>query len=353
VIVEGAGSPAEVNLRAGDIANMGFARGRRRAGRAGRRHRPGRGDRADRGHAGGARPGDAALIKGFLINKFRGDPRLFDDGYARIEARTGWPGFGVLPWFAEAWRLPAEDALDLDAPRGDAGFHIVCPRCRGSRISTISTRWRRSRACGWMLGPGARMPGDADLVILPAPNPRGAIWPFCRAGLGRRPDAPMSGAAGHVLGICGGYQMLGPVVADPEGIEGRRARPKGLGLLDLDTVMTPEKRLTEVDAVHVATGQGFHGYEIHIGQTDGPDRARPFAHVAGVAEGAGDASARVQGSYLHGMFRDDAFRAAWLAGFGVTSARQSYGAGVEATLDALAAHMEAHLDVEGLLGIAG
>jgi adenosylcobyric acid synthase len=99
-------------------------------------------------------------------------------------------------------------------------------------------------------------------------------------------------------------------------------------------------------------GRGFHGYEIHIGRTDGPDRARPFAHVAGVAEGARDASARVQGSYLHGMFRDDGFRAAWLAGFGVDAAGQSYGAEVEATLDALAAHMEAHLDVEGLLALA-
>jgi adenosylcobyric acid synthase len=116
--------------------------------------------------------------------------------------------------------------------------------------------------------------------------------------------------------------------------------------------MTPEKRLTEVDAVHAATGRGFHGYEIHIGRTDGPDRARPFAHVGGDAEGARDASGRVQGSYLHGMFRDDGFRAAWLAGFGVRTSGGSYSAEVEATLDALAAHMEAHLDVAGLLALA-
>jgi adenosylcobyric acid synthase len=354
VIVEGAGSPAEVNLRARDIANMGFAEA---AGvpvvLAGD---------IDRGGVIAQIVGtqavldarDAALVKGFLINRFRGDPRLFDDGYARIVEQTGWPGFGVLPWFADAWRLPAEDALDLDAPDRAEGFHIVCLAL--SRIANFDDLDPLKQEPGvrlTMLGPGRAIPGDADLVIVPGTKSTRGDLAFLRAQGWDIDLRAHVRRGGHLLGICGGYQMLGQVVDDPEGIEGPAGETEGLGLLDVSTVMTPEKRLTEVDAVHVATGQGFHGYEIHIGQTDGPDRARPFAHVAGVAEGAGDASARVQGSYLHGMFRDDAFRAAWLAGFGVTSARQSYGAGVEATLDALAAHMEAHLDVEGLLGIAG
>jgi adenosylcobyric acid synthase len=354
VIVEGAGSPAEVNLRARDIANMGFAEA---AGvpvvLAGDIDRGGVIAQIV-GTQAVLDAGDAALVKGFLINRFRGDPRLFDDGYARIVEQTGWPGFGVLPWFADAWRLPAEDALDLDAPDRAEGFHIVCLAL--SRIANFDDLDPLKQEPGvrlTMLGPGRAIPGDADLVIVPGTKSTRGDLAFLRSQGWDIDLRAHVRRGGHLLGICGGYQMLGQVVDDPEGIEGPAGETEGLGLLDVSTVMTPEKRLTEVDAVHVATGQGFHGYEIHIGQTDGPDRARPFAHVAGVAEGAGDASARVQGSYLHGMFRDDAFRAAWLAGFGVTSARQSYGAGVEATLDALAAHMEAHLDVEGLLGIAG
>ncbi len=353
VIVEGAGSPAEVNLRARDIANMGFAEAANvpvvlaadivRGGVIAQIV----------GTQAVLDAEDAARIKGFLINRFRGDPRLFDDGYARIEEQTGWRGFGVLPWFADAWRLPAEDALDLDAPRRAEGFHIVCLAL--SRIANFDDLDPLKQEPGvrlTMLGPGRAIPGDADLVILPGTKSTRGDLAFLRAPGWDTDQMAHIRRGGHVLGICGGYQMLGRVVADPEGIEGPAGETEGLGHLQVDTVMTPEKRLTEVDAVHAATGQGFHGYEIHIGRTDGPDRARPFAHVGGAAEGASDPSGRVQGSYLHGMFRDDAFRAAWLGQFGVAAAGQSYSDGVEATLDALAAHMEAHLDVEGLLKLA-
>jgi len=353
VIVEGAGSPAEVNLRARDIANMGFAEA---AGvpvvLAGDINRGGVIAQIV-GTQAVLDPADAALIKGFLINRFRGDPKLFDDGYARIEAQTGWRGFGVLPWFSDAWRLPAEDALDLDAPERAEGLHIVCLAL--SRIANFDDLDPLKQEPGvrlTMLGPGRAIPGDADLVIIPGTKSTRGDLAFLRAQGWDIDLMAHVRRGGHVLGICGGYQMLGRAVADPEGIEGAPGETEGLGLLDLETVMTPEKRLTEVEAVHAATGQAFQGYEIHIGQTDGPDRARPFAHVTGVAEGGADASGRVQGSYLHGMFRDDKFRAAWLSGFGVTASEQSYGAGVEATLDALAAHMEAHLDVEGLLSLA-
>ena len=352
VIVEGAGSPAEVNLRANDIANMGFATA---AGvpvvLAGD---------IDRGGVIAQVVGtqavlsdeDNAMIAGFLINRFRGDPRLFDDGYRLIEARTGWSGFGVLPWFPDAWKLPAEDALDLHAPRRTSGLHVVCLAL--SRVANFDDLDPLAQEDGvrlTMLGPGRAIPGDADVVILPGSKSTRGDLAFLRAQGWDVDLAAHLRRGGHVLGICGGYQMLGQSVADPDGIEGAPGQDAGLGLLQIDTVMTGDKRLTETRATHAATGLPFDGYEIHIGRSDGPDLARPFAHVNGRPEGATSADGRVTGSYLHGMFRDDAFRAAWLAGFGV-SASGRYGATVETVLDALADHMEAHLDVPGLLALA-
>ncbi|MEO1192424.1 MAG: cobyric acid synthase [Pseudomonadota bacterium] len=353
VLVEGAGSPAEVNLRAGDIANMGFARAAEvpviLAGDI------------DRGGViaqiigtqAVIDPEDAAMVAGFLINRFRGDPRLFDDGYALIAARTGWPGYGVCPWFPEAWRLPAEDALDLSAPHRDEGLHIVCLAL--SRIANFDDLDPLAQEPGvrlTMLGPGRAIPGDADLVILPGTKSTRGDLAFLRAQGWDVDLAAHVRRGGQVLGICGGYQMLGASVADPEGIEGPAGTDPGLGLLDLATVMTPKKRLTEVTATHAASGTSFQGYEIHIGETEGADRARPFAQVSGLAEGAVSRDGRIAGSYLHGMFRDDAFRAAFLKGFGVTASETAYGAEVEATLDALEAHLEAHLDISGLLAAA-
>ena len=355
VIVEGAGSPAEVNLRAGDIANMGFARA---AGvpviLVGDIDRGGVIAQLV-GTQAVIDAGDAAMIAGFVINRFRGDPRLFDEGYALIAARTGWRGLGVCPWFADAWKLPAEDAVDLGTTRrrGDAGLHVVC--LGFSRIANFDDLDPLSQEPGLrlsMLGAGRAIPGDADLVILPGTKSTRGDLAFLRAQGWDLDLAAHLRRGGHVLGICGGYQMLGRSVADPDGVEGAAGTDPGLGLMDLDTVMTGTKRLTTVRATHAASGLPFDGYEIHIGRTDGPDRARPFAFLDGAPEGAVSADGRVTGSYLHGMFRDDAFRAAWLAGFGVAASGQGHGAGVEATLDALAAHLEAHLDVAGLLAAA-
>jgi len=353
VLVEGAGSPAEINLRTGDIANMGFARAAEvpvvLAGDI------------DRGGViaqivgtqAVVDPEDAAMIAGFLINRFRGDPSLFDDGYAMIEAQTGWRGFGVCPWFADAWKLPAEDALDLDAPERADGLHVVClTLSRIANFDDLDPLAQEPAVRLTVLGPGRAIPGDADLVILPGTKSTRGDLAFLRAQGWDVDLAAHVRRSGRVLGICGGYQMLGREVADPKGIEGSAGADPGLGLLDVATIMTPKKRLTEVAAVHAASGTPFHGYEIHIGETEGPDRARPFARVAGAPEGAISADGRVTGSYLHGMFRDDAFRAAFLAGFGAVSSQASYDASVEATLDALAAHLETHLDVESLFAAA-
>ena len=352
VIVEGAGSPAEVNLRTGDIANMGFA---------------GAADvpvvlvgDIDRGgviaQMVGTKavldPSDEALIKGFIINKFRGDPRLFDDGYRMIADHTCWQGFGVLPYFADAWRLPAEDALDMATSTG-SGVKIACLTL--SRIANFDDLDPLKSEPGVhvvMVRAGEAIPADAALVIIPgSKSTRGDLadlraqgWDIDLLAHHRR--------GGRIMGICGGYQMLGTRVSDPLGIEGAAGETPGLGLLDVATVMTTDKRLTRTHAIHAATGLPITAYEIHIGRSTGPDCARPFAQVDGHDEGAVSANGRVMGSYLHGMFSDDAFRAAFLLDLGVSAPMRNHAAEVEATLDALAAHLERHLDVSGLLALA-
>ncbi|WP_127108083.1 cobyric acid synthase [Pararhodobacter zhoushanensis] len=353
VIVEGAGSPAEVNLRAGDIANMGFAQ-------AARVPVVLTGD-IDRGgviaQLVGTQavldPADNALIKGFLINKFRGDPRLFDDGYALIAERTGWAGLGVLPWFTQAHRLPAEDAADLRRSGGTGGFRIVVPQLsRIANFDDLDPLMAEPGVTVEVIGPGRPLPVEADLILIPGSKSTIADLAYFRA---QGWDIDLAAALRRgvrVLGLCGGYQMLGRVISDPEGIEGAPGTVAGLGLLDVETVMIAEKRVTLTRAAHVASGAVAEGYEIHIGQTEGPDRARPLFTVAGAAEGAMRADGRVMGSYLHGMFSADGFRAAFLRSLGAEGGGVSYDAGVEAALEALADHLEEYADCEGLLRIA-
>jgi adenosylcobyric acid synthase len=353
VIVEGAGSPAEVNLRRADIANMGFARAAAvpvvLAGDI------------DRGGViaqiigtqAVLDPDDAAMVAGFLINKFRGDPRLFDDGYHFIAQRTGWRGFGVLPYFPESAKFPGEDALDLRQSTAGNGFHIAVPVI--SRIANFDDLDPLAQEPGVrlsMIAAGEPLPGDCDLVILPGTKSTCADLAYLR-GQGWDIDLRAHIRRGRsVLGICGGYQMLGRMIHDPEGIEGPAGSVEGLGLLDVETVMRLDKRLSRIQARHVATGALIDAYEIHIGRTDGPGRARPFAVVDGRPEGAASADGRVVGSYLHGMFVNDGFRQAFLANFDAVSAPFAYSAAVEAALDALARHMEEHLDIDGLLALA-
>ncbi|MEP2889614.1 cobyric acid synthase [Tateyamaria sp.] len=353
VLAEGAGSPAEVNLRPGDIANMGFVRAADvpviLAGDI------------DRGGVIAQLVGtqavidadDAAMIAGFIINRFRGDPRLFDDGYAMIEQHTGWRGFGVVPWFSDAWKLPAEDALDIATPVRSEGLHIVCLKLsRIANFDDLDPLAQEPCVRLTMLHEGQALPADTDVVIIPGSKSTRGDLAFLRAQGWDEDVRAHYRRGGHVLGICGGFQMLGHFVDDPDGIEGAAGRTDGLGLLDIETVMTGDKRLSTVAAVHAPSGQRFDGYEIHIGRSEGPDRARPFAQVAGQDEGAINADGRVSGSYLHGMFADDGFRRAWLAGLNVTTSQGSYSATVEATLDSLADHLEAHLDVSALLACA-
>jgi adenosylcobyric acid synthase len=154
-----------------------------------------------------------------------------------------------------------------------------------------------------------------------------------------------------MLGLCGGYQMLGRTIADPDGIEGPAATVAGLGLLDVETVLTQEKVTRPTQGIHVATGEQVDGYEIHLGRTQGPDCTRPVIMIGERPDGASSADGRVEGTYLHGVFGADAFRRSYLARLGIAS-RLSYEAHVEGAFDALARHLETHLDLDRLLAIA-
>ncbi|MCK0148864.1 cobyric acid synthase [Marivita sp. S6314] len=353
ILIEGAGSPAEVNLRRGDIANMGFACAANvpviLAGDI------------DRGGVIAQIVGTQAVmtaqdndrIAGFLINKFRGDVSLFEDGYTAIEAHTGWPGFGVLPWFDAAHLLPAEDAVDLSDVSTGEGYHVVCPMLsRIANFDDLDPLKAEPSVRVTMVPPGKPLPGDADLVVLPGTKSTRADLAFLRAqGWDVDIQAHLR-RGGHVLGICGGYQMLGTCIEDPEGLEGPAGVTPGLGLLNVTTRMQPAKTLTRVTATHVPTGQPFEGYEIHIGTTDGPDTTRPFARIQDMPDGAISPTGQVMGTYLHGLFMSGGFRQAFLQAAGQASGAADYTRTVESTLDDLAEHMEAHLDIDGLLNAA-
>jgi len=196
------------------------------------------------------------------------------------------------------------------------------------------------------------LPGDTDLVVIPGSKNTRADLVFLRAQGWEGDIHAHVRRGGWVMGLCGGYQMLGKIVSDPAGIEGPAGDTTGLGLLDIITVMAPDKRLTRVAGSHAASGTALTGYEIHIGQSDGPDRGRPFAWVAGQAEGAVSPDGRIIGTYLHGLLGGDRFRRAFLASLGVSAGPLSYAAEVDHTLNALADHLEAHMDVAGLLALA-
>ena len=351
VVIEGAGSPAEVNLRKGDIANMGFAEA------------AGvpvilLGD-IDRGgviaQLVGTQsilpPEDADRIKGFAINKFRGDVRLFDDGLRIISERTGWPSLGVLPWFEDAWRLPAEDVMDIASRKGD-GFKIAVPRlARIANFDDLDPLAAEPGVSVEIIEQGRPLPGDADMVLIPGSKSTIADLAHFRAqGWDIDLQAHVR-RGGHVLGICGGYQMLGREIADPDGIEGAPGSVPGLGLLDVSTVMKPQKRLALTRATYVPSGDPVEGYEIHLGETSGPDCARAWLRIDHRPEGAGSPDGRVRGCYLHGLFTSDAFRAAYLSGLGA-EVQAAYSDELDDVLDALAAHIEAHLDLDLLLGLS-
>jgi adenosylcobyric acid synthase len=355
IIVEGAGSPVEINLRSGDLANMGFA------------------EAADLPavlvadiHRGGViaaisgtfhvmTPADAARLKGFIINNFRGDPSLFNEGKHFLEHETGVACLGVVPHLDAAKKLPAEDAVSLEHA-GSYGEGIVrIAVLRLPRIANFDDLDPLKLEPGLTLTivqPGEPVPGNANLVIVPGSKStiadlaalRREGWDIDLAAHMRR--------GGAVLGLCGGYQMLGKAVHDPEGLEGPPGSVTGLGFLEVETTLVREKTLRRVSGTHRATGAPISGYEIHLGATSGPDCARPFAMIGSAGDGAVSGNGRAMGTYLHGCFVGDEFRAAFLESLGAGTSDLAFDTMVEQTLDGLADHLARHLDIDRIRALA-
>jgi adenosylcobyric acid synthase len=356
IIVEGAGSPAETNLRDGDIANMGFAEAARiDALLIGDIHRGGV-IASIVGTFAVLPAEDAQRLKGVLINNFHGDAGLFDDGRRSIEQMTGRPVLGVIPHFARACVLPAEDALALDraAPRNSGSLHIAVLRLpRIANFDDLDPLRAEGRVTLTFVREDEPIPVSAHLVIIPGSKSTLADLRFLKA---QGWDIDLKAhvrRGGRVFGICGGYQMLGRMVHDPQGLEGSPASEPGLALLDVETTLTPVKRLAVTQARHCATRSPIAGYEIHLGTTSGEDCSRPFAEVEDRPEGAISADHKVEGTYLHGCFTADEFRRAWLADLGgAPSASLSFTTLIDETLDALARHLEMNADLDKLLRLA-
>jgi adenosylcobyric acid synthase len=359
VIVEGAGSPAETNLRKNDIANMGLAQAL------------GLpvvlvGD-INRGHViaslVGAHvvldPADRGMVRGFIVNKFRGNARLFDDGLRRITEHTGWRSIGVVPWLRAAGRLPSEDGMQLEdlqaSRRSSSSVKIAVPQL--SRIANFDDFDPLREEPGVDLvfvPPGRPLPADAALIVIPGTKSTIADMEFMRAQGWDIDILAHVRHGGRVLGICGGYQMLGSSITDPDGIEGLPRTVPGLGLLDVQTAMTGDKTLREVSGVLVGGDVPFAGYEMHVGSTTGPGVGRPFLRFSdGTVDGAVSADGRVAGCYVHGLFGVTAARAALVSSIGGVPSYDDHSARVDAALDEIASVLEGCLDIDALAAIAG
>jgi adenosylcobyric acid synthase len=355
VLVEGAGSASEINLRANDIANMGFAR-------AAAVPVVLVGD-IDRGGVIAQIVGtkavvdcdDAKMIVGFIINKFRGDASLFCEGMRIIEERTGWPALGLVPFFADAARLPAEDAMALarrDTP-GEGPVTIAVPLLPHiANFDDLDPLKNEPEMRLIFVRRGEPLP-VADLVLLPGSKATIADLAAFRANGWDIDLAAHVRRGGRVFGICGGYQMLGRTIDDPAGIEGPPGRVDGLGLIHVDTVLTGNKRLAEISGKTINNEVSFRGYEMHVGITTGADTQRPVLRFDdGRIDGAASADGRVAGAYLHGLFTDDRQRQALVASLGAVASDFSYDAMIDETLDALADHLAAYIDLDRLLNLA-
>jgi adenosylcobyric acid synthase len=360
VLVEGAGSGAEVYLRESDITNMRLAQ-------AADLPVVVLGD-IDRGGALAAIVGTHALLDdderarvvGYIINKFRGDLSLFEPACTLMTERTGWPWLGVLRWHEGASRLPAEDSLALERPAEgpDEGLRITVPQL--SRVANfddldplaaepgVTVRWAR---------PGQPIPRDTDLIVLPGSKATRADLEVLRREGWDLDILAHVRHGGRVVGLCAGFQMLGRIVRDPTGIEGPPGETPGLGLLDIETEISSDKRLIELDVVDRNSGCRLTGYEMHMGRTTGPGLERPWLQLDDGRgplrpEGAISHDGRVAGAYIHGLFAADGFRAHWLNRVGAQAATLDFEARIEAALDELADHCEANLDLDALLALA-
>jgi adenosylcobyric acid synthase len=360
ILVEGAGSASEINLRANDIANIGFARaanvpmiligdidrGGVIASLVGTRHV--------------LAPDDAAMIQGFIVNKMRGDASLFADGMTAIARMTGWSPLGLVPYFDEARKLPAEDALGLrdllKSEKADrsGNLRIAVPLLpRISNFDDLDPLRNEPNVFVELIERGRPIPADADLILLPGSKTTIDDLAVLRT---EGWDIDIKAHVRHgrrVLGLCGGYQMLGRRISDPHGIEGPIRTVDGLGLLDIETELSNDKKLAEVEGFLCGSNAAFNGYEMHVGHTSGPDLARPFLKFSdGRNDGAVSADGHVSGCYVHGLFACDEARRAFLWELGSRSSDESYESSIDDILDRLAGHLAQHIDVDCLLRLA-
>lgn len=355
VIVEGAGSPAEMNLRPRDIANMGFAT---------------QADvpvilvgDIDRGGVIASIVGtcavlmeqDRKMLAGYVINKFRGDASLFKEGMSLIGEYTGMPCFGVVPWLKAASRLPAEDSVVLERlSRSGSGLVKVAVPVLGriANFDDLDPLRAERRLEVAFVRPGEPIPSDAALVILPGSKSTIADIAAFRENGWDKDLAAHRAKGGVIIGICGGYQMLGKIVRDPDGIEGEVREIEGLGLLDIETVMRQEKTVRNVRAHSIVYNEPLDGYEIHLGRTTGPDCDRPVVTINGMGDGASSPDRKVFGCYLHGLFNAAGFRRKFLAQIGVEGRGEDHRKVIEAALDEIAGELERSLDIEAILKVA-
>ncbi|HKK01793.1 MAG TPA: cobyric acid synthase [Desulfuromonadales bacterium] len=347
VVAEGAGSPAEINLRANDIANMGFAE-------------------AvncpvilvadiDRGGVFAHLVGTLALlseserarVKGFVINRFRGDLKLLQPGLEWLERQTGKPVLGVLPYLT-GLHLDAEDALPHERSQG-GGFRVVVPVLpRISNHTDFDSLRLHPGIDLRFVGPGEAPPG-ADLICLPGSKSVAAGLDWLRRQGWEEHLRRHLRYGGKVLGLCGGFQMLGRRLHDPQGVEGKAKRTVGLGLLEVETVLTPQKRLHNVTGRLAWCDAAVRGYEIHAGVTSGAGLSRPATLLDDGPDGAISSDGQVLGSYVHGLFDRPESCNAFLewAGYAGGGAVDIAGRR-EADLERLADAVEDHLDTARL-----
>ncbi len=356
ILVEGAGSPAETNLRQGDLANMGFAEAADiPALLVGDIHRGGViasiiGTLAVLGLE------DQKRLKGFIINKFHGDPNLFDEGKIDIERRLNLPCLGVVPHFQNAQKLPAEDAVALEdittTDSKDLNIYVLrLPRI--ANFDDLDPMRLEHNVAVHFLHADQPIPAAAALVIIPGSKSTIADLAALKANSWDIDLKAHVRRGGKVLGLCGGYQMLGKMIHDPQGLEGKPTSVAGLGLLDVETTLLADKTTIQTQAIHALSGQLINAYEIHLGKTSGPDCANLFAQTPDGPEGAMSFDGRAIGTYLHGCFTNDGFRQAFLRSLGATTFGLAYDQTIEATLDELAAHLEQHLNLDQILALAG
>ena len=302
---------------------------------------------------------ERALLAGYIVNKFRGEIRLFDGGIDALSEHTGLRCFGVVPYFPAVANLPGEDSLALVphsptacAPE-DGRVRIAVPLLPHiANFDDFDPLRAEPGVELVMISPGQPLPRDAALVILPGSKATIGDLEFLRQEGWDIDLLAHRRHGGHILGLCAGYQMLGRSITDRFGMEGRKETIKGLGLLQIDTVLSGTKRLAETTGIELSTGLPVSGYEMHLGTTTGPGMERPMLRLGGGVDGCLSRDGRVAGCYLHGLFASDPFRRAFLQTLGADTGELAYEQQLEATLDDLADHLEHNLDLSALLAAA-